>query len=381
VFEVEQATTIGAAAEEEWDSLAESNPLASHAWLRSIEQSSPLGQTQCYLFARDSAGLAAAFECGLEMPAHPFAALGEFLFGRGAGIARATWMPPLPAVVVRKRICRPGLPDNARRSLDESLVEALERLAGERRATICFRKVTQEDSTLVELLRARGYASSIDFPLARLDVSADWRSFADYRRHVKRLHPGMESSIRRELNHAKKHGLAIETVDDSKHFSRLYRLLNDHFLRLNHRPFPYDAGIFERLKANLGERLVISMATMQDEPIGVLVGIRSGSSIAFPLIGIDQERGRVAATYFNLAYNRNIERCIEQGVRLVYFGTLAYRTKVQRGCRLIPSHLYVRCQSAIGQRILRPLLDLRSARMRDKFGPAQRGMLERRWRA
>ena len=214
-------------------------------------------------------------------------------------------------------------------------------------------------------------------PVACLELPAEWHSFTDYRRHLNRLRPAKGSSIHGELNRAKKHGLVIELVEDSKHFRRLYRLLQDHFLRLNRRPFPCDAAIFERLQVNLGERLVVSMASIQQEPVGVCVGIRSGSSLAFPLVGIDQERGRDAATYFNLVYNRNIEHCIEQGIRRVYFGTFAYQTKVRRGCQLIPSHLYIRSQSGLCQRILRPLLDLRSIRMRDKYSLAKLATIER----
>ena len=122
--------------------------------LRSIEQTALSAQMRCYLLARDSSGIAAAFECGIEMSANSHASLDEVLFGRAAGIAKAACLHPFPALVVRNRLCRPGLPDEVRRSLDQILLEAVERMAREKRATICFRQVTHGDSTLVELLRA-----------------------------------------------------------------------------------------------------------------------------------------------------------------------------------------------------------------------------------
>jgi len=342
VFQVTQIASIHEAEEEEWDKLAPSSPLSSHGWLRSIEQRSRPGHTHCFFLARDSAGLSVAFECKVELSGDPRASLGKVLFGEAAGIARAALLRTCPAVIIQKRLFRPGLPDEVRRRLGQAMIEAVEQMALEKCATVCFRQVApEEESNLDELLSGRGYASSVDLPFTRLDLPAEWRSFADYQRHLKKLHPGMESSIRVELNRAKRHGLVIESVEDPRQFDRLNQLLNDHHLRLNQRPLPYGNAFLDALKANLGQRVTFSMASIQNEPVGVSIGIRAGSSMAFPLIGIDQERGRSAATYFNLGYNRNIEACIEQGIRLAHFGTYAYQTKVQRvsgtGASVVPT--------------------------------------------
>ena len=255
------------------------------------------------------------------------------------------------------------------------LLQAVEQIALEQRARIAFRYlIPNAESELCELLETHSYASSLDLPLTRLAISPDWRTFADYRRHLKTVHANMESSIRLEQNRGRRQGFCIESFDQSGPTHDLYQLLNHHAVRLNGVPLPYGENFLDRLRGSHAGHLRIFVASLEQQPVGVLIGVRAGLSIAFPLIGIDQQRGSSAAAYLNLVYNHSIQFCIEQEIRQAYFGTLAYPTKVRRGCQLIPSVLYVRGENALLRGLLPQVMELRSRRMRSKLDLASFGL-------
>jgi len=368
IFEVERLQRIGGLCPLEWDLAAGSKPMSSFGWMLSVEQCRGMDVERFHLVARDSQGLAGAFECSLEASGHPASRFDETVFGGSAGVAKMFLMSCLPAVVVQKRIQRPGLSPSQAQQLHVQLVDAVEAVAETSNATVGFRQIDESDEKpLTAVLKQRSYCVSVDLPFAQLDLEANWRSFDDYRRELKQKHPAMESSIRRELNRGKRGGLEIRQEADAADYVQFYGLLRDHHLRLNRRAFSCGTDLLLQLKRNLGERLVLSVARIAGEIAGVSVGIRLGEAIAFPLIGIDQEKGKSAATYFNLGYNFNIDQAIAQGIRSIHFGTLVYETKVQRGCRLVPTLLYLRHANRLRQGVARHLLKLRSRRICKKY--------------
>ena len=95
----------------------------------------------------------------------------------------------------------------------------------------------------------------------------------------------------------------IEQLEEPAHFrERLHHLMNSHYVRLNRRPFPFRPELFDRLKSRLGGRAVIYVARLEEELIGVSVALRDDNAAYLPMIGVDPDRGRASAAYFNLGY-------------------------------------------------------------------------------
>jgi hypothetical protein len=132
--------------------------------------------------------------------------------------------------------------------------------------------------------------------------------------------------------------LVIEQLDEPARLGeRPHRLMNSHYFRLNRMPFPFRSEFFERLKSRLDGRAVVYVARIEEELIGVTVALVDDDAVYLPMIGVDPDRGRASAAYFNLAYNRPIRDSLAAGHRRMYFGRLFHGLKARRGCRDTPA--------------------------------------------
>jgi hypothetical protein len=372
-MQIERFSSLSAVAADEWDAVAGARPLATHGWLLTMEQAALPQRARLYLVGRDSDGFAAALAAEIEQPHELNRSLDEHLFGRGAKAMVALGVGAAPAVVVSAWLARPDAAPDQRRRAAGMLLEALEQIAQDENWSVGFRRVTQGDFDAAGILLGRGYLRSQELPLCCLQIPRDWRSFADYRRALRRQHRATEKSIRGELNDAAKHGLAIERIDDVSRFGpALHALLDLHYQRRNRCPFPYRSDLLERLEANLGQNALIITGEIGGKLAGVSLGVRAGDAVHMAFIGIDQDVGRRASAYFNLSLNRPIEWCIADGIGRMHYGTLAYQVKLQRGCSIIPAGLFVRGRGRLQDSLLRPLLRAHSLRMSRKFRFADR---------
>ena len=367
---VQRISSLRQVAPNEWDALAVDKPWASHGWLLTMEQSALPQRPRVYLLGRDSGGLAAVLAAEIQEPDEWARSLDSFLFGRAASIGRFLGFRTAPAAVVQAWLVGPNFCSQKRRELAESLLETLEQLALQDRWSLAFRRVIEGDFGAASILRRRGYLQTHELPLTRLNIAADWKSFADYRSALRRTHPGAESSIRREVNLAARYKLRIEQFNASSSRSdEFHNLLDRHFRRLNGESFPYRPDLIERLEANLGDQALLLAGWIGDELAGLSIGSRAGDTVHMVFVGVDHEVGRRAATLFNLCYNWPIEHWIETGVREADSGTLLYQVKRQRGFHIVPASLFLRGRDGFHQRILGPLARAHSIRMRSKFGP------------
>jgi predicted N-acyltransferase len=229
---------------------------------------------------------------------------------------------------------------------------------------VWFRGVAETEALIADVLAKRGYLRSREAPVACLELDPGWSCFGDFRRHLKKAHPQTAKSLSREINLARRGGLVIEQLDEPAHLrEQLHGLMNSHYVRLNRRPFPFRPEFFERLKSRLEGRAVIYVARLEQELIGVLVALRDDDAVYLPMIGVDPQRSRASAAYFNLGYNRPIQDSLTAGHHRVYFGKLLYGMKARRGCRRLEMDLYFRGRNTIQERLLRPLFDFRSRRI------------------
>lgn len=383
MLEVLQSETISDFAPEEWDA-ATLHPLSSFGWLRTVEQEDPRADQFLYLVSHDEQGIGAAFQCA--MYSGKLSLVDRLVYGSAAPIAHALGLRISPAILVQKRILRPGITvDQQRRHLN-CLLDALEKFAAERSCRICFEQVihsengdpewaagdatTDSETTLEELLLHRGLLWGVDLPIAYLETSRDWKQFGDYRRDLKRQHRKTGKHIKLELNRGKRYGLSICKVDDSNQDTLLFGLLDSHYQRLNHRPLPYAPSFFATLRANLGDRFLLRSARRENQLAGVSVGIHHGNRVAFPQIGIDHQIGGVADAYANLAYNHAIDTAIGLGARRLYLGMLAYDTKIRRGASLQHTRFYIALPGRAERLLFSLLMTVRQARLERKFGSA-----------
>jgi predicted ATP-grasp superfamily ATP-dependent carboligase len=170
--------------------------------------------------------------------------------------------------------------------------------------------------------------------------------------------------MRWEISRGRRAGFVLERIDDPQPVGeKLHRLVDVHYRRLNRTAFPFRPSFFERLKFHLGERAVVTVARHERDLLGVTVGLRGADGMFVQMIGVDAERGRHGALYFNLGFNRPIQDAIAAGDRRLYLGKLLYDLKIRRGCRLRSTDVYLRGRDRLHQAMLRPLVSLRSLRL------------------
>jgi predicted N-acyltransferase len=372
---VERVTSIADVHTAEWDRLAGANVLQSHGLLRTIEETNLTRHAARYFLARRNMELVGAIVCHIEEDSNSEGAipigghrLDRMMLGRLARFGRTSRVVSLPCLMCGTQMgtCDPlmlregtSAAESAR--IAEALVDAIERSAERKGWTVCFRQVRQNGSPLAAALMKREYLRGAELPTACLEIDPVWRSFEDYRQHLKRSHPHTAKTILGEMNRKTKAGLRIEQIDDpGLHRETLHRLMEAHNLSHNGKPWPFRAEFFERLKERLGDRASIYGAKMDGQWVGVAVNVQGGTEVVGSMIGIDREAKRGAAVYFNLAYNHLIEQSVCARRQRIYYGPLLWDLKARRGCRPVEADFYLKGNSRLQQMILRPLVHVRT---------------------
>ncbi len=377
VSKPERLTTITAIPPQQWERLADASPFASHGWLRTLEQTDPALRRSIYFTERRQGRLVAGAPSRVETRTSAAVGLDRLLYGAGSRAARPLLVSVLPALAVGASrwgvgVTQPLLLDARESSVGQisraaPLLQAIEEVAEAERLTVCLRGVGARQHALGEALAARGYLRTRELPVSYLDI--EWDDFAGYLRHLKVSHPATSKNIRRELNLARRHGIAVERVQDlGRHARQIHHLLASHHNRLNNRPYPFGIEFLESLLRNLAENAEIWLASAGDTPLAAQVRVRDADDLHVTAIGIDPTLARRSQTYFNLGYNLPIRDAIDAGMRRVYFGTLVYPLKRRRGCKLLQSYMYVRGRGRLHTALMRPLFAYRDGRIARRTG-------------
>jgi predicted N-acyltransferase len=374
---VESIASISEVSPADWDQLAGENILVNYGLLRLIEETRTNPHASRYFLARDSEGIAGAVICHLEDKNNEDGAvlvgahrLDRMLLGKFGDLARHLGVVTFPVLMCGNQIGpvdpvlvrRDASPTESRRIV-EILVKAIERAARAEHWTICFRQVGGEDSPIRQILAERGYLRGSEVPTAYLELPPEWRSIEDYKGYIKKAHPNTARNVTKEMGKAKRMGLSIEVVEKPEEFRReLHELLEAHNLRLNKKPFPVRVDFFDRLKARMGDKAVITTARLNGALCGVQVRFQSGEDVVAWMIGIDESMGHGVAAYFNLNYNFTIETLIATGYRRINYGPLLWDVKERRGCRCLDTDFYLRGRNWLQTEILRPVVRMRMRR-------------------
>ncbi len=377
MLSVEIVDSIRGVDAREWDRLADGEVLASHGWLKAVEESRREDLGPRYVLIRQTGRLVAATTC---CRSHPTAAApdpDDLLFGRFGRVATRWGLSLRPARVL-------GFPSGPgihflidgtigppeRRTLVAKLLDSVEAIAATENSGIFLWNVRADDTELLAPLERRRFHGTLFFPACYLDLV--WPSFDDYVAHLKKFR-NMPRNVRREIEACRRAGVTIEPIEEAgSHRAALHELANRHWIRYNDDPFPYDENFFPRVQAYLGSAAVILGAFKDSALIGFMLmlnGRREGHALE---IGVERGAAASAATYFNLAYYVPIRRTIGSGLERLYFGRGLPEVKIRRGCKRQDTLLMYRAHGNLRNLALRPLFFFHSLWLRRKIAAQSR---------
>jgi predicted N-acyltransferase len=251
----------------------------------------------------------------------------------------------LPAVICNRQkghgthfIFPSGIKQEQIISLQNKMLDEIESIAKNNKASICFLNVINNESQLMKSLMERGYYKTIDLPSNFIDVK--WSSFEGYKKYLIRKYPYMNKSIRHQLNRNRKAGVVIQQLQNiDNHQDRLLELLKMNHFKYNSTLFPLKPNYFRQVKENFGNNAVIYTAIKDGIIIGVSVELRKGNEAFFSSIGIDHKLSQNDFTFFNLGYYEPIKNAAECRIKRIYYGRGLYKTKIKRGC--MPEDMFI----------------------------------------
>ena len=228
-------------------------------------------------------------------------------------------------------VFRPNLENDQAISLQEILIDEIEKIAKDKGASVSFLNVTLNQKALMNSLRKRGYYVTNDLPSNFIDVK--WSSFEGYKKYLSEKRPYMNKSIRHELNRNRKSGVVIkEEQITAKNEKRLFELLKMNHFKHNVSKFPLKENYFKKIKEIFGKNAIIYIAEKDGTIIGVSTILKKGKEAFFSSVGIDHERSKKDFTFFNIGYYEPIRQMIQYNIKRIYFGRGLYNTKIKRGC-------------------------------------------------
>jgi predicted N-acyltransferase len=313
----------------DWDALGEGQPFLSHAFLSALEETGCVGSrsgwTPCHLLMRRDGRLHAAMP--LYLKTHSY---GEYVFDWAWAEAYERnglrYYPKLLSAVpftpvTGKRLLAPDAA--AARELINGALQFAER--NDVSSLHCLFPTEPE----AELLQQAGL-------LLRHTVQFHWRNegYADFEEFLSRMNHDKRKKIRQERRKLRDAGIRFSRLTGQEIEETHWRFFFDCYRRTyrSHMSTPYlNLEFFLRLAERMPQRLLISVALLEDQPIASSLCVR----------GTDALYGRYWGTreyhpglHFECCYYQPIEHCIEQGIE--YFeGGAQGEHKLARG--LLPT--------------------------------------------
>jgi len=325
----------------EWDRLA-LDVYMSYGWLRIIEESFLDPVEHHYFLARANGKLLGAAVCHVHQQSHDVFTLDDSIFGRFKPLATRLGLSILPSL-----ICGPlraygqhfifdGQLDFAERQVVASaLFDELERAAEDRRISITFNNVMAGEQELLELLKSRRFSKTVNFPLNYLEIR--WQDPAEYRKLLSKR------KLAREINRNRKEGVEISQLDSVEPLKdRLHELLDENYMKYNGKPLPVRNNFVSLCKNYLGPEATVYVAEKKGEIVGTIVMFHRNAVAYVTDVGVDHGATGNDFTYFNLSYYRPVSDAIGMNMKRIYYGTMMYQMKAQRGCTTTEILLYHR---------------------------------------
>jgi len=251
--------------------------------------------------------------------------------------------------------------------LVDLLLNDIEMRARRQGCGIAFSDLTPEaDGPLASALQARGYLATHGLPMSQLLV--EWDDLDGYIAHLAGRSPRAARTVRYELRHNRQSGIEIRQLPtELKYAQMLDSWSRNHCQRKNGIELPYDANVLARLVAESPEDLLIFEAHRAGERLGMLGVVRCEEVGWAAWIGLLDQEGRGAFTYFNLVFYHLAAHAASLGIRRLLYGTLAYEAKRIRGCEILPGTTYYRPCTRPMRMISRPFMRSHRAWIRRKL--------------
>jgi predicted N-acyltransferase len=327
-----------------WDHLA-GDVFSSHGWLRTVEQTFIGEVRNRYCLVYEHEALVGAAICQIWERSDWVFDLDDCMLGRFKGLSRRLGVSFLPAYVCgmlkgcgENLLVDASMEPDAQRAVSRGLLDAIETDAVEFGVPVAFTNVVESDSDLVEMLHDRGFWSTVDLPVAWMDVC--WSSFEEYKAYVKQI-SGSNRFLRNEISRFRKSGVEVKKLTQGPELGgKLHELLEQNYRVHNGKNYPFDQGFLRTLKENLLEGAVIYLASKEGTHHGVSLMLKRGAVGHMAAIGINHAVAGNDFTYFNLGFYEPIADAIDGRLERLEFGTALYAAKRRRGCRTVDTYLY-----------------------------------------
>jgi len=346
----------------DWDRMIDDNVVASHGWLRTVEETHIVDLRPRYVLLCEARKPIAATVCYRSEPKDRVVDLDDLLFGRLKGFASSIGLSFLPALYCGPLHCYgkhflidPTLSGSMRYQAAAQLFDAIEQLATSESLSLFFVNLFDDEGEVLTLSSDRGYHKTSVFPACYLDVK--WKSFEEYIDDVRGFSRNMSKNVKKEIRKSERAGIRIERIENiAPHESRLHELANAHWTEYNAVPFPYRAAFFSKILVNLENQAVFYGAFKGAELVGFSLKLERGGTAYGQEVGIDRSLPRTGAVYFSLCYYKLIMDAVAGETARFFFGRGLPEAKVRRGCKTRDTYMCYRADSKLKNAALQPLL-------------------------
>jgi hypothetical protein len=206
-----------------------------------------------------------------------------------------------------------------------------------------------QGQTLEEIGMIAGRAE----PVMAFHFDPTWHSFADYQE-------AMASKYRQRLRAARKKGAALQRralslTELQERQAEIQGLFEQVLSRADFCMVRPHAAMLVRLKAALGEDLIVQLYEVEGRAVGFLAGYRCGEILEANWVGMDYAANAAHCLYQNLLYDF-VEIAFAWGCRGVDMGRTATEIKSCVGAEPEEMAFYLRAKGPILQRVLRSAL-------------------------
>jgi predicted N-acyltransferase len=355
----------------EWQSLVFGHPALHLEVLRAIAKTASRPLPLQVFLLEDQRGLAAAAVCEPIAASAAHNMLDTLLFGRAERLVRRLRVSTQPLLLFKcplarqaPIVLRPGERAQQVRDLT-SLLDGIEEHAARHNLGIAFIGFTTEDELLCSALRSRRYLDSEIDSTARLEI--EWTDFDGYVNHLRTRSKNAAKIARNERNRNRRNGVCIQQVrPGAAETQALYTLMYEHYRHKNGRDLPFGPAFLPCLAAALGDDVLLFEARRDSRVVGTVLVVRSGEVGWVVSVGIELRDRPNDFTYANLLFYHAADWAPALGIKSLLYGTAVQKTKLTRGCRLVPCRLFYRPHRRFNRLFIAPYLLIHQARFRWK---------------
>jgi len=358
MYQVKIYNSLTELKKEDWDVLTENNICMCYEYLKTFEETNIFPLQPHYITINDQTKIIGASVCHFEQK-NDARIIDRVILGRLHQLRLMKKISFYPSVICNRQrgdgthfIFHPELKQEQVILLQNKILDEIERIAENNKASVCFMNVTKHETPLANILIRRGYYKSFDLPTNFMDVK--WSTFEEYKKFLSKKYPYMNKSIRHQLNRNRKSGVIIKKLQNiNGHEERLLELLKMNHFKYNSSEFPLKPNYFRRVKENFENNTVIYVAIKDGIIIGVTVQLKKGEEAFFPNGGVDHELSKNDLTFFNLAYYEPIKNAADYKIKRIYHGRGLYKTKIKRGCITEDMLIYYKPRNIIMKPIIK----------------------------